>query len=142
MSNEKNRGPVTTIGLSSLLIIFLVLSLTTFALLALSTAKSDHALSQKLAEHRTDYYTTSSKAEVILDKIDRMLEEDTDTLLKQQEFTIDDTQITVCTEDGISYLSYTVPQKNGQELFVKLQITSAETADHYYEILAWQVNHN
>lgn len=142
MSKEKNREPVTNIGISSLLIIFLVLSLTTFALLALSTAKSDYALSQKLADHRTDYYTASAKAEQILSKIDQMLEENDENILSTEDFIIDETTVTPDTEEGNLYLSYSIPLENEQNLFVKLQITNTASAAHYYEILAWQVNHN
>ena len=41
MKKEKNTDGFPNIGLSSLLIIFLIVCMTTFALLALSTAKSD-----------------------------------------------------------------------------------------------------
>lgn len=56
-------------GLSSLLVVFLALSLLTFAALSLSSAKNDDELSLKLAEHRADYYSACSKAEEILAEI-------------------------------------------------------------------------
>lgn len=142
MSKRKNRDTIPNIGLSSLLIIFLVLCLTTFALLALSTAKSDYAFSQKQAKHRSDYYAASTKAEWILGEIDRMLETQDSELLSQKEFTINDSKITVSAEEGNTCLSYTIPIGNKQDLFVKLQLTTAATAEHYYEILAWQVNNH
>ena len=76
MKKEKNTDGFPNIGLSSLLIIFLIVCMTTFALLALSTAKSDYTLSEKFAGHRTDYYTASSKPEEILSQIDSTLEAD------------------------------------------------------------------
>lgn len=141
MSSKNKSNGFPNIGLSSLLIVFLILCLTTFALLALSTAKSDDTLSKKLADHRTDYYAASSQAEEILAQIDAILEQKQNQSLAGTDFSnIDNTSISINTEENLDVLSYSVPMKNGQLLSVKLQITGPEESEHYYKILEWKVS--
>lgn len=141
MSSKNKSNGFPNIGLSSLLIVFLILCLTTFALLALSTAKSDNTLSEKLADHRTDYYAASSQAEEILAQIDAILEQKQNQSLAGADFSnIDNTSISINTEENLDVLSYSVPMKNGQLLSVKLQITGPEESEHYYKILEWKVS--
>ena len=75
MKKDKQQSSFVNIGSSSLLIVFLVLCLATFSILSLSSAKSDYTLSERLAEHKNQYYEASSKAESVLDKVDATLEE-------------------------------------------------------------------
>ncbi|MGC4020345.1 MAG: hypothetical protein QM793_14725 [Muricomes sp.] len=75
MENKKKQLPIVNIGSSSLLVVFLVLCLVTFATLSLSSAKSDYNFSKKLAERRTEYYQASGKAQLLLDSIDKILSE-------------------------------------------------------------------
>lgn len=140
MKKEKNTDGFPNIGLSSLLIIFLIVCMTTFALLALSTAKSDYTLSEKFAGHRTDYYTASSKAEEILSQIDSTLEADLNTVISQTAFTINDTVISVIADEDFPLLTYTVPMENNQFLSVKIQVTDPASSEHYYKILEWKVS--
>lgn len=141
MSSKNKSNGFPNIGLSSLLIVFLILCLTTFALLALSTAKSDDTLSKKLADHRTDYYAASSQAEEILAQIDAILEQKQNQSLAGTDFSnIDNTSISINTEENLDVLSYSVPMKNDQILSIKLQITGPEESKHYYKILEWKVS--
>ena len=75
MKQNKQQSTFINIGSSSLLMVFLVLCLTTFAILALSSAQSDYSFSKKFAEHKTEYYEASSRAEMILGEIDQILAE-------------------------------------------------------------------
>ena len=54
--DEKRRFLPAAVGGSSLLVIFAVLCLTVFALLALSTVQADGRLSQKTAQAVAEYY--------------------------------------------------------------------------------------
>ena len=58
---DKQQSYFVNIGSSSLLVIFLVLCLATFAILTLSSARSDHSFSERLAEHKKTYYEASAK---------------------------------------------------------------------------------
>lgn len=71
--SEKAPAPFFNIGASSLLVIFLILCLVTFAILTLTSAKSDADFAEKLAHHKTNYYAACNTAESILDEIDAVL---------------------------------------------------------------------
>lgn len=60
---SSSPAPFTTIGVSSLLVVFIVLCLVTFACLSLSTAKSDYEFAKKNAAHKTAYYKACNQAE-------------------------------------------------------------------------------
>lgn len=82
--SEKAPTPFFNIGASSLLVIFLILCLVTFAILTLTSAKSDADFAEKLAHHKMNYYAACNTAESTLDKIDAVLADawqlsDTDT---------------------------------------------------------------
>ena len=82
--SEKAPTPFFNIGASSLLVIFLILCLVTFAILTLTSAKSDADFAAKLAHHKTNYYAACNTAESTLDEIDAVLADawqlpDTDT---------------------------------------------------------------
>lgn len=62
-----------TSGLSLLLLIFLSLCLVTFSLLSVSESSADRKLSEKAAQHTTDYYHALSEANETLAKIDDAL---------------------------------------------------------------------
>ena len=62
-----------TSGVSLLLLIFLSLCLVTFSLLSVSESSADRKLSEKAAQHTTDYYHALSEANEILAKIDDAL---------------------------------------------------------------------
>ena len=71
--SEKAPAPFFNIGASSLLVIFLILCLVTFAILTLASAKSDADFAEKLADRKTAYYEACNNAENILDEIDAIL---------------------------------------------------------------------
>ena len=57
------RGPSPVAGISSLLVLFLVLCLVVFACLSLSTARSDYSFSQKNADTHAAYTEACNKAQ-------------------------------------------------------------------------------
>ena len=71
--SEKAPTPFFNIGASSLLVIFLILCLVTFAILTLTSAKSDADFAEKLAHHKMNYSAACNTAESTLDKIDAVL---------------------------------------------------------------------
>lgn len=62
--------PFINIGSSSLLVIFLALCLSTFSVLAVSSARSDYTFSKKAADQRLAYYEASNTAEEMLADLD------------------------------------------------------------------------
>ena len=73
MKYKKTSFSFIHMGAPSLLMIFLVLCLFTFALLSLSSAKNNRTLSQQSADRIQTYYQASSLAEEALDQIDTIL---------------------------------------------------------------------
>lgn len=161
MKKDREQTSFANIGSSSLLIIFLILCLTTFAILSLSSAKSDYSLSERLAEHKSQYYKASSKAEDILEEIDKTLEKlagENDkaglsgssaaflssSYIKAAEQTlnncqIDGTAISCTPQEEKLLITYTVPSGEKQTLDVALEVTDFTRQETYYKIKKWQI---
>lgn len=162
---DKQQSYFGNIGTSSLLVIFLVLCLATFAILTLSSARSDHSFSERLAAHRSAYYEAMAEAEIVVDRIDEILygiAEDIDlnsqvgsgdakqnsdsfpAYLARVSEALDGQQIEGVlvrveeAEEG-SNVSFRVPAGEQQELSVLLQVTDYREHVNYYEIRAWQI---
>ena len=71
---KKKNFSITNIGTVSLLMIFIILCMVTFAALSLSSAAADHRFSQKMADHSKEYYKASGQAETKLAEIDHILD--------------------------------------------------------------------
>lgn len=151
MKKNKPTSSFVNIGSSSLLIIFLILSLVTFAVLSLSSARSDYNFSKKLAAHKGEYYAASSKAETIVGKIDASLSEcvkssgkNFDVYRRKVAETLGKTQmegitLTLSETDTGQSILFSVPMSDSQALDVELTITDYSKSETYYEIKAWQV---
>lgn len=63
MNNEKRTIPFISIGSSSLLVVFLVLGIMTFAVLSFVSAKNDYEYSRKIALQKKEYYEACNQAE-------------------------------------------------------------------------------
>ena len=70
MNKEKRKFGFVNIGTASLLVVFLTLCLVAFAMLSLSTAKSDYEFSRKLADRTTAYYEELSVSEHLTESED------------------------------------------------------------------------
>ncbi len=155
MKNDKQQSSFVNIGSSSLLIIFLILCLATFAILSVSSAKNDYSFSEKLAARKTQYYDASAKASLILDEIDTRLSElaganqadDMDAYMDQvismfYETQIDDIDLDCRPLNDTVFISYRIPVGEQQELSVQLRVTDYTANDTYYEIQAWRILSN
>lgn len=151
--SEKAPAPFFNIGASSLLVIFLILCLVTFAILTLTSAKSDADFAEKLAHHKMNYYTACNTAESTLDGIDAILADawqlsDTDTAAV---FTEIETQLTALDSreqlqlsmdftQSEPTISYAAAIDDKQNLCVTLTLTAAPAkGEAYYRISQWQV---
>lgn len=163
MKRNKQQSTFVNIGSSSLLIVFLVLCLTTFAILSLSSAQSDYSFSKRSAEHKTEYYEASSRAEMILGEIDQILaetaeqvnaaqknagQENADSELASFELAaaarldgkeIDNIPLSCTGTEEETVISYQVPSGAKQALNVSLLITNDSEHENYYKIQAWQL---
>ncbi len=163
MKRNKQQSTFINIGSSSLLMVFLVLCLTSFAILSLSSAQSDYSFSKKFAEHRTEYYEASSRAEMILGEIDQILAETAAQVTTAQKNTaqknadselasfelavtalldgkeIDNIPLSCTGDSGETVISYQVPSGAKQALNVSLLVTNDSKHENYYKIQAWQL---
>lgn len=156
--NKKSHA-VLSIGTSSVLVVFILLSLVTFATLSIVSANADYILTRKTADRVSDYYEANNAAEATLSRIDTILlnsySNTNDSAVMDKEFyttaaysglsTIDGCSIDVLlTEDGTSILnvSYQEDVSDSQVLFVKLEVLypgDEESSGRFYKILNWNV---
>lgn len=119
MNEKKDRFSVPPIGASSLLSAFAVLCLVVFALLALSTVRSDERLSDASLQATKDYYAADCQAQEILAR------------LRNGE-TVEGVETEG--QGGYVVLRYTVPISDAQEL----QVEIGQHPDLSCEVLRWQ----
>ena len=110
----KEDYSISTLGGTSLMLIFAVLCLTVFAVLSLSTAKAGDQLSERMYASVQEYYEADNEAESILAALRR------GDYLEEVE------------EDGDIY-SYRCPINERLSLYVSVQIQ-----DDTYTVLQWQ----
>lgn len=121
--------PAATVGMSSLLVVFLILCLVTFAVLTLSGARSDYDFSERLSQRRLAETTAGNEAQRIWAQVDRRLAECAET-----GGLLDVSDLGASMENDTIF--WETPIDDGQSLVVKLIIT--EEGPHYCEITAWK----
>jgi len=110
------------IGASSMLTIFVVLCVTTLALLALSGARGDAALTGRAVEMTTAYYEASDRAQKILAQVDQAVRDAAAD--NQEEF---EARLANLSLDGVSLafdggiLSFDLDAGGGRELSVAVR---------------------
>ena len=149
MKKNKSQSFFTAIGSSSLLVVFLVLCLTTFAILSLSSAKSDYSFTKRLAEHKSAYYKASSQAEHTASDIDSLLENTYRSKpMTQEEYlaalnpvlsSYGTVTLSYHTQDHTPVISYQIPVDGKQLLSVELRVTDPVKSPNYYEVQTWQI---
>jgi len=111
---EPRKGAFPPIGVSSLMVIFSVLCLTVFALLAVSTVQADRRLSETAAEAVEGYYHADYEAEELLARL-----------------RCGERPAGVTEANGV--FSYTCPISETQTLVVEVAVEGTN-----YNILRWQ----
>lgn len=162
---DKQQSYFVNIGSSSLLVIFLVLCLVTFAILSLSSARSDYSFSEKMAAHKQEYYEASERAEVVIGEIDEVLyrvsnevglvsqsdragQSDTGeafaayltavaSALSGAQFEEISLQLEQLETNGRIF--FQVPAGEQQALLVTIQVKDYRKYPYYYEIRTWKI---
>ena len=70
---KKNKSSFINIGFSSIVMVFIMICLVTFATLSVLTAHSDYQLSQKMADKTAAYYKADAIARDMLEILDNHL---------------------------------------------------------------------
>lgn len=132
-SNKKrSSGSSATIniGSSSLLMIFVVLCLVSFATLSIVSANADKKLSLKVAEHSVAYYDACNQAEQRIAQIDA-------SLLAAYENSADENEYF----DQVGHvISFAIPVTDVHTLNISLDIIYPDSADEmFYQITCYNL---
>ena len=145
---KKKSFPITNIGTISLMMIFIVLCMVTFAALSLSSAVSDSRSGQKMSVHTEEYYAASNQAEEILASVYGIFSDaysksqDAEEYYKMVSEALPDT-LTSEKEEGQLQIRYQVDVNDSQAIQVLLAVLSPEQIQRegsgaFYKILSWQ----
>ena len=131
MSNSsKKRQFSMNIGSASILLVFVILCLVSFAVLSIVSANADSRLSTRVLERTTAYYDACNQAEQSLAGMDH-------TLRRIYESSDSEEAYFASVGHGKSYV---IPISDLQSLQVTIEILYPGTAeDSFYKITAWQV---
>lgn len=147
MMKKKKKHTFLNIGTSSILLVFVLLCLVTFAILSIVNANMDYQLSKKNAEHTSAYYQADQKAKQELAEIDDILYSE----YKSQTFSDAEsyyTHVIKVLSDAGTYtfdqdhstprIYYQVPITDNQILNVTLELHfPTQTGEQFYRILTW-----
>lgn len=128
MSNKRKSYGVN-IGSSSILLIFVILCLVSFAVLSIVSAQTDYKLSCKLAERTTKYYEANNEVESYLRDLQASLEK-----IYEDSATADE-YFAVAGHDT----TFSIQLSEQQMLNVHLTILYPDDGKGYYEINTWKV---
>ena len=118
-SRKKQFG--MNIGSASILLVFVILCLVSFAVLSIVSANADSKLSARVLERTTAYYAACNQAEQSLAGMDKTL---------QRMYSSSDSEEAY----------YVIPISDLQTLQVTIEILYPESdEDTFYRITAWQV---
>lgn len=129
-SSKTKQSFGMNIGSTSILLIFVILCLVSFAVLSIVSANADSKLTQKVLDRTTAYYEACNSAETALAAVDNTLR-----------------SVYESSSDSESYFeavghnkSYAIPVSDLQTLQVTIEILYPENdEDTFYRITNWQV---
>lgn len=131
--NDKNTSFGLSSGSSSILLIFVILCMVSFATLAIVSANADKKLSDKMLERTTQYYQACNTAEENLASLNTTLKRVYESSSNSDEYF----NIAGTTK------SYIVPISDTQSLQVCLDILYPTIEQgNLYRITSWQVINN
>lgn len=137
---RRNRIMINT-GTTSLIMIFAVLALVTFAALSLSASAAGRRLAEKMAERTTDYYNAEREAMERLAKIEKLLAQ-TGAECSREEF-LSQARSAVENKEDVSWeeglICWEVPIQEGQYLAAAARPLYADKpGEAVYEIVSWE----
>ena len=128
---RKIKSPVNfNMGSSSLLLIFVVLSLVSFAVLSLSTALSDKNLSEKTLAKNVAYYNACNKVYEELSRLDKTYKSNYDSAPDENAY------MAACGET--TKIQVPVSEYHNLEVVVNT-LYPVESGDSFYSISSWKV---
>ena len=141
---KKKTYPVANIGSVSLLMVFIILCLVTFATLSLSSAAGDYKYSKDTAGHNTEYYNACNEAERKLKEIDGILE--TAYKNSSDDYVVEAAALLttlqgITTDFSADEPQLTFDEKINEDKALKIVLTlnnSDKLSGGFYRITSWQ----
>lgn len=129
------------IGLTSLILIFIILCLATFSLLSLSSARGDQSLALRSAQAVAEYYRADAEGEKWLKQADAILQKETvaGTMSQEEIKTLAGnvaSELGCNVDEETGYISTDISMERGQALHIDLALTGDENR---YEVRSWYV---
>ena len=140
MAGQTSKHKIN-IGLTSLILIFIILCLATFSLLSLSSARGDQSLAARSARAVTEYYRADAEGEKWLKQADAILQKEmTKKAMDQEEIQALAKKMALelgCDGDEeTGFVSTDISMDRGQALHIDLALTGDENR---YEVRSWYV---
>ena len=137
MAGQMSKHKIN-IGLTSLILIFIILCLATFSLLSLSSARGDQSLAVSAV---TEYYRADAEGEKWLKQADAILQKEmTKKAMDQEEIQALAKKMALelgCDADEeTDFVSTDISMDRGQALHIDLALTGDENR---YEVRSWYV---
>lgn len=129
--NEKKKTEFSlNIGISSMLFIFIILCIVSFAVLSLASAQSDYRLSKKVYDHTKAYSEACNEAEERIANTDATLKALYETGISRTGYF-----------DKVGKkMAFSIPVSTILTLEVELKINYPENSgDCFYEITRWEL---
>ena len=130
MAGQMSKHKIN-IGLTSLILIFIILCLATFSLLSLSSARGDQSLAARSARAVTEYYRADAEGEKWLKQADAILQKEmTKKAMDQEEIQALAKKMALelgCDADEeTGFVSTDISMDRGQALHIDLALTGDE----------------
>ena len=128
--SKKKQSFNLNVGTSSILFIFVILTLISFAVLSLVSALTDYRLSKDVANNTTNYYEASGMLEEQISEVDNSLKDLYDTGISRAGYF----------EQTGTERSFAYPISDLQSLNATIKILYPENeGEPFYEITSWMV---
>lgn len=129
MKKRKSIGSMS-LGSSILLLVFVIVSLVSFAVLSLSSAITDKKLTAQISEKNSSYYQACNLAEEYLAQIDSNLQTAYESSISEEGFY----------ELVSTGSDFSIPVSDFQELYVSVTYTYPQKeGDTFYTIDEWKL---
>lgn len=129
MKKRKSIGSMS-LGSSILLLVFVIVSLVSFAVLSLSSAITDKKLTAQISEKNSSYYQACNLAEEYLSQIDSNLQTAYESSISEEGFY----------ELVSTGSDFSIPVSDFQELYVSVTYTYPQKeGDNFYSINEWKL---
>lgn len=142
---RKSSGTGINVGSSSILVIFVLLCLTTFATLSMVSANADQKLTIRTAQAATQYYQADAAAEEILARIDDCLKSNASAANESEYLALcamglsDIEEVSLAQTPNSLTVQYTVPITDKRALSIAIEpLYPTQTDAPRYRIVSWQ----